>query len=745
MRRIRYGFAAVLVAAALGARGAEAGFLNWAAIYGGSDAEEMEGVRATSDGGAIVVGSTASFGDPHGGAWVVKLDRFGAIEWQKTYGGSGDEYLIDVRELDDGYVAAGWTKSFGVAKTDVWVVRLRSDGSVVWANSYGGSGNEQAWSVDVTSDGAFLVAGGTTSFGAGHADYWVLKLDAATGGVIWQKAYGGPRNDGGASDYGEYVVRAFEDSSGHYLVASETLSFGSGFSDIWILKLDADGNVVWEKAYGGSDEDTLWAMTESASGGYIVPGSTVSFSPDWSGDTWVLRLDPDGNVMWQRIFGVPGDWDEALAVAPAADGGALVGAYTEQGSSDWDMILLRIDAGGNELWSKYYEHLWDWPNAIQQTADGGFVVAAVTWPPSGTEDLWVLRTDGNGEIGTACSIIHDQPLVIADTAAIPVDTSATVTVTNAVPQSTAVSVADTNASASFLCQAMPAEDCANGSDDDGDGLADCADPDCTGDADGDGYIAAPCGTDCDDTDPAVHPGAAEVCGNGKDDECDGAADCADADCQTNIDGDGDGYFALPCGSDCDDADPAVHPGAAEVCDNGKDDQCDGAIDCDDLECVELPVCSAATAFRRGRSRVRLRAGARDKAAAKLCVTSELCSALEAIAGDAASSVAVQVGDCAPVLIGGEDLATNRARTVFRAKAPGGAEPRYAVRFSCRSLAATARLAKAELDGCLLNPVRVVVSASRTRSLVAEAPFEALYNGRGELTGYSYRSTVTCTP
>ena len=728
-------------------RAGAAAFQTWAALYGGSGSEEMEGVRLTSDGGLIVVGSTDSYGDPNGDAWVVKLDRYGAVEWQKTYGGGGDEYLVDVRETaGGGYVAVGWTKSFGAGKSDAWVVKLAADGTVQWASTYGGSGNDQAWSVDLTSDGAYLVAGGTTSFGAGRADYWVLKLDSS-GNVLWQNTYGGPRNDGGGGEYAEYVVRAFEDAGGDYVVASESFSFGAGASDIWVLKLDPNGGILWQYAYGGFDEDTMWSFVESAGGGYIVPGNTVSFSPDWSGDTWVLKLDSSGNVEWEKVLGIAGQWDEALSVGATSDGGSLIGSYVEQGSSDWDLLLIRLDPSGNVVWKKSYEHSWVWPNAIEETPDGGFVVAAVAWPPPGNEDLFVLRLDSTGGIGQTCSLVHPLTLSEAPTAATVTATSAVPQPSNAAPVTANVTVTDTSTTPSFLCQGQPSEDCSNGADDDADGLVDCNDPDCLADADSDGYILAPCGTDCDDTDPTVHPGATEVCDNGKDDECDGLADCDDADCQAQVDADADGHLGGLCGSDCDDSDPTVHPGATEVCDNGKDDDCSGLADCEDGACVETATCTLDTDYARGRSKVRFRIGrsGRDRFIGRICIGSDLCSALATMAGDAGAALTLTADGCPTVFVGGDELTANGAHTVFKAKAAADVVPRYKFKANCRKLQAIVKLRSADLQPCVVDPVTLVVAAPAVRQLRAEAAFSELHNGRGDLTGLSYLSAVECAP
>lgn len=433
------------------------GFRTWAALYGGITGEEMEGIWATSDGGSIVAGITESYGEPDGDAWLVKLDAYGEIEWQKVYGGAKADMLIDVRQTSDGgYIAAGWTESYGQGQADFWVVRLSATGGIQWQKTYGGTGIEQAWSIEPVSTGGYIVAGGTTSFGAGGADYWVLKL-TDTGGITWQKAYGGAGNDGGGGTYEEYVVRVLEDEDGNFVVASHTFSFGHGEDDIWVVKLDTSGDVIWQKAYGDGDENSMWAFQEAAGGGYIVPGVTV-VPPDWSGDLWTLKLAKNGSIVWQKVYRLAGYWSEALSVGATSDGGALIGGYYEQGSADWDMYLLRIDATGGILWTKLFEYGWDWPNAVQQLPDGGFVVAGVVWP-NGTQPLGlvVMRLDRYGEISPFCSVFSDLTLNPSNTATTVINTSATVTTTTATAQNSTAGMTNSPASPNFLCQGAALE------------------------------------------------------------------------------------------------------------------------------------------------------------------------------------------------------------------------------------------------------------------------------------------------
>ncbi len=425
----------------------------WSALYGEEGAEEVEGLAATQDGGLVMAGISDSFADENGDAWVLKVGGEGQTLWQYTYGGDEEDALVDIQQTPDGgWIAAGWTQSFGVEQTDMWVVRLDQEGQPLWAKTYGGPGIEQAWSVALTGDGGYLIAGGTTSFGHGDADYWVLRLDAQ-GEILWQKTYGGPGDDGGGGEYEEFVVQALVDKEGNYVVAGESASFGAGETDIWVLKLRPDGSVIWQKAYGGEYEESLWRFTEVSGGGYLLPGVSVTFSPDFSGDMWVLRLNSDGSIRWQKLFGLADDWDEALSVGPTRDGGAVIGGYVEQGGKDWDMSLLRIDAQGDLQWQRRYEYGWDWPNAIVEMADGSLAVAGVGWDRDHgrDEDLWAMRLTSTGMAAGTCDSIQELQVLQKDTQSSPHDTHAIIRDTHVIPRAVSIRARATDVRPWYLC------------------------------------------------------------------------------------------------------------------------------------------------------------------------------------------------------------------------------------------------------------------------------------------------------
>jgi len=415
----------------------------WAKSYGGTDWEWPRSIQQTSDGGYVVAGYTCSFGAGDRDFWVLKLDRDGNIQWQKTYGGTDWDGARSIQQTsDDGYVVAGPTESFGAGDRDFWVLKLDRDGNIQWQKTYGGTDWDGARSTKQTSDGGYVVAGHTYSFGASDRDFWVLKLDR-DGNIQWQKTYGG-------TDWDE--ARSIQQTSdGGYAVAGRTDSFGAGDRDFWVLKLDSDGNIQWQKTYGGADWDWARSIQQTSDGGYVVAGYTYSFGAGTS-DFWVLKLDRDGHIQWQKTYGGT-DWDGARSIQQTSDGGYVVAGYTYSfGAGLNDFWVLKLDRDGHIQWQKTYGGAdWDWARSIQQTSDGGYVVAGRTESfGAGRADFWVLKLDRNGHIpqcyliGNSTATVTETTVTDVDSNVTPFDSDATITVTTIDP-------ADSDASVNTQC------------------------------------------------------------------------------------------------------------------------------------------------------------------------------------------------------------------------------------------------------------------------------------------------------
>jgi len=363
----------------------------WAKTYGGPNDDLAHWIQQTSDGGFIIAGETSSSGAGFADFWILKLNANGEVAWQKTYGGSNDDIAYSIQQTSDGFIVVGMSDSFSNPLGDIWVLKLSTNGEVIWQKTYRESGSNLARYVLSISDG-FVVAGETSSFGTGNADFWVLKLNSS-GDVIWQKTYGGSNNDR------IYSIQKTPSDNG-FIIAGETSSFGTGNTDFWVLKLDSSGNVLWQKTYGGINDDIASSIQETLDGGFIVAGETSSFGTG-NADFWLLKLNSSGDVIWQKTYG----------------------------GSNNDRI-----------------------HSIQTTSDGGFIVAGETSSSgAGNADFWVLKLDGNGNIGSGCSVIGTSSATVSSTGITAVDSSGTVNNTNATVTQTSVTPQDSTALIATQC------------------------------------------------------------------------------------------------------------------------------------------------------------------------------------------------------------------------------------------------------------------------------------------------------
>jgi uncharacterized delta-60 repeat protein len=427
----------------------------WAATYGGADTDRANSIQQTSDGGYIVAGETRSFSAGWTDVWVLKLRPDGTVEWQRAYGGGDWDRAYSIQQTNDGgYIVIGETSSFGAGGTDIWVLKLRPFGTVEWQKTYGGVGYERANAIQQTSDGGYIAIGTTDSFVAGATDIWILKLKP-NGAIEWQRTYGGVDWDWGL------CIRQTWD--GGYIVAGDTSSFGIGEEDLWILKLRPDGTVEWERTYGENGRDAGHYIQQTSDGGYIAAGVTKSFSrgAEKIPDLWVLKLRPDGTVEWQKVYG-EGGWDWADSVQQTSDGGYIVVGYTGQAevSRDtpvvWgtDVWILKLRPDGTVEWQKTYggEDL-DGAHSIQQTTDGGYIVAGERTPfGAKDDDFFVLKLRPDGSIASSCDFIRVSEISGKDSNALTETSSATVKDSRVYPQNSSATNRPTDALSNVLCR-----------------------------------------------------------------------------------------------------------------------------------------------------------------------------------------------------------------------------------------------------------------------------------------------------
>ncbi len=201
--------------------------------------------------------------------------------WTNTFGGLTDDYGSSmIQTNDDGYVIAGATTSLGAGNADIWLIKTDSTGSHQWNQTFGGANDDQGAFLTLTSDGGYAITGYTNSSGAGGADVWLIKTDQ-NGNHQWNQTYGGVNDD-----YGAFVVQT---SDGGYAITGYTNSFGEGNADAWLIKTDQNGNHQWNQTYGGASDEKIYSGVKT-SDGYAILGFTESFSVG-KADIWLIKTD----------------------------------------------------------------------------------------------------------------------------------------------------------------------------------------------------------------------------------------------------------------------------------------------------------------------------------------------------------------------------------------------------------------------------------------------------------------------
>ena len=308
------------------------GNMQWNKTYGGALNEQCDVMCQTSEGGYAMAGSTSSFGGGAQDFWLVKTDASGNMLWNKTYGGTGNEGVLAVVQTSEGgYALAGNTSSFGAGSDDFWLVKTDASGNMLWNRTYGGIGKDVAYGLVQTSEGGYAVAGYTQSFGAGGADVWFVKTDAA-GNMQWNKTFGGTGT--------EWAVFLVKSSDGGYAIPGYTTSGGGGFK-VYLVKTDASGNMEWNKTYAGNGEVAHHAI-QTADGGYALAGFKMNTPVGWL----LIKTDASGNMQWNQTYAgtVP---DAAYSVIQTSDGGyAMTGNTKSFGAGGTDIYLIKTDASG---------------------------------------------------------------------------------------------------------------------------------------------------------------------------------------------------------------------------------------------------------------------------------------------------------------------------------------------------------------------------------------------------------------
>jgi len=388
--------------------------IQWHKTFGGSRNDWSTGAIGVARDGGYLVSALSDSADSgsQDDCWLLRLDSAGRKVWQANPGGTRGDDLRDVKATSDGgWILVGSSRSApslnktspNYGQADYWVVRLDDQGNTLWEKSFGGTGFDTAEAVIETADGGFLVVGGSGSdtnevksiAPFGSSDVWVLKL-SAQGDLLWQRLYGGMD--------GEWAWAADRWGTNGFVIAAQSGSpVGGnkdaphyGASDFWIIAIDHDGNKIWERSYGGDNDDQLRNLKQTSDGGFIacgksrsgVSGNKTTPLAGTYEDIWIIRLDPAGDRLWERSIIAQEHIENPFCLVQTIDGGFVVAGP----SVELHAWTVRLDANGTRIWDHNFNATPEcFFRDMQTTSDGGLIAVGSTLLPWERWEVFVMK------------------------------------------------------------------------------------------------------------------------------------------------------------------------------------------------------------------------------------------------------------------------------------------------------------------------------------------------------------------
>lgn len=423
--------------------------IEWQKNYGGSSFDKAKSIVQTIDGGYIIGGYSQSTnidlstnkGDYD--FWIIKIDNLGQIQWKKSLGGSGYDYVQQVIQTpDDGYLFIGYTSSTNgditnpLGQIDIWAAKFNSAGTIQWKKNFGGSFNDWGVSICLTDDENYIISGTTgsndqnVSYNHGNFDFWVIKINT-NGNILWEKTYGGS-----GLDYLSFITKT---ADGGYAVVGYANSTDGNFlqnkggTDIWLLKINSNGVFQWANNFGGSLDDTPRALIEDSDGNFVIVGETYSLDFDaienhngyWTRDYIVIKTNSVGQKLWAHCYGGTSE-EYGRSIFQTFDGEyAIAGeSYSTNGDptgnhGSAEYWLIKLDpTNGAIRWEKNMGGTGhDEATSLARTFDNGYVIVGNSAPPVsndvtsnyGLDDIWVVKLKNN-ECPKKLNLVSDIPL-----------------------------------------------------------------------------------------------------------------------------------------------------------------------------------------------------------------------------------------------------------------------------------------------------------------------------------------------
>ncbi|MHA2031107.1 MAG: hypothetical protein ACXAC2_18925 [Candidatus Kariarchaeaceae archaeon] len=306
------------------------------------------------------------------------------VEWENKIEGKAHPFSA-IQTSEGGYAIAAADSEQGPGEIDFWLIKTAANGQIEWNRTIGGEERDVPYSLVQTSDDGYAIAGDTGSFGEGGV--WLVKTDAS-GQSQWNKTYGGE---------GAVANSVIQTPDGGYALACQNTHHNAGNSDFWLIKTDINGQAIWNRTFGGSDDEVANSLVHTSDGGYAIAGWSEYYGPGTS-VFWLVKTDIDGSTEWEEKYVLVGH-EVANSMIQTSDGGFALAGYTSSYvGGEEDMWLIKTDANGQHQWNKTYGGEWAVAKSMIQTSDGGYAFFGETESyGAGESDIWLIKTDANGE------------------------------------------------------------------------------------------------------------------------------------------------------------------------------------------------------------------------------------------------------------------------------------------------------------------------------------------------------------
>lgn len=396
--------------------------------YGGSANERAHSIQPTSDGGYIVAGETTSFGAGGKDWFVMKIDMNGVEQWTKTYGSTSDDdgFSITIKQTSDlGFIVSGSTNGFGAGSfDDSYIIKLDNTGLIQWEKRITGSSYDRFRDVVELTNGDFLLTGSGLSFASGNMDAHLVRI-SSTGNLVWIKNIG--------TSGREHSQSIIELPGGNYLLSGNTNitnNSSTNRANPFLIKTSNDGSVIWGKQYNLTTFFTDFNETILLSDGNLLSVGETRSSDAGSHDIFLIKTDTNGAIIWSNKYGGTGN-DIGVNVKENTNGELVISAFTDSYGNANQFLIITTDNNGNIIWSKTYggsnnDELDWWGKPMVVTATSEIIMTGGTMSfGAGNEDIYVVKTNECGE-----SFCNEQIVTLTTTSISPTSSNFTVLTTS---------------------------------------------------------------------------------------------------------------------------------------------------------------------------------------------------------------------------------------------------------------------------------------------------------------------------